>query len=274
MGTIRDLALAKVVGGGGGGGISVESLAVTENGTYSAPSGKAYSPVTVNVQPELEPLSVTENGAYTPETGVDGFSSVSVNVSGGGGDHSVEDGIIDRTISGAYENSRVTSIGYNAFDECKELTTVGFSACTTIGGYAFSGCTKLTTVSFPVCKSIGTYAFNFCSSLITVNFPACTSIGDFAFRYCTSLTIASFPACTSIGGSAFQKCFTFISLYLLGSSVANLVNSNVFSSTPFTGYVSSTSGVWGSIYVQASLLETYKRAANWSYFRERFVGVE
>ena len=31
------------------GGIVAEPLAVTENGVYTAPSGKAYSPVTVNV---------------------------------------------------------------------------------------------------------------------------------------------------------------------------------------------------------------------------------
>lgn len=34
----------------GGGGVSVEALSVTANGTYTAPTGKAYSPVTVNVQ--------------------------------------------------------------------------------------------------------------------------------------------------------------------------------------------------------------------------------
>lgn len=33
----------------GGGGVDVEALSVTQNGTYTAPSGKAYSPVTVNV---------------------------------------------------------------------------------------------------------------------------------------------------------------------------------------------------------------------------------
>lgn len=33
----------------GGGGIVAEPLVVTENGVYTAPSGKAYSPVTVNV---------------------------------------------------------------------------------------------------------------------------------------------------------------------------------------------------------------------------------
>lgn len=36
-------------GGGGGGDITVEALSVTQNGTYTAPAGKAYSPVTVNV---------------------------------------------------------------------------------------------------------------------------------------------------------------------------------------------------------------------------------
>lgn len=118
MSSIRELAFAKAIGGGGGGGdISVESLSVTANGQYSAPSGKAYSPVSVNVQPTLqsktvtengtvtadlgydalstvtvnvsaEPvvqsLSVTQNGTYTPPSGVDGYSPVIVNVSGGG----------------------------------------------------------------------------------------------------------------------------------------------------------------------------------------------
>ena len=45
-----NLAVAEALAGGGGGGsITVEPLSVTENNTYTAPSGKAYSPVTVNV---------------------------------------------------------------------------------------------------------------------------------------------------------------------------------------------------------------------------------
>ena len=35
--------------GQGGGGVTVEELNVTANGTYTAPEGKAYSPVNVNV---------------------------------------------------------------------------------------------------------------------------------------------------------------------------------------------------------------------------------
>lgn len=45
-----DIIIArKLAGGGGGSSITVEPLSVTENDTYTAPTGKAYSPVTVNV---------------------------------------------------------------------------------------------------------------------------------------------------------------------------------------------------------------------------------
>ena len=51
-----DLLLAKQLGGGGGGSsVDVEALSVTANGTYTAPTGKAYSPVSVDVQPPQEP---------------------------------------------------------------------------------------------------------------------------------------------------------------------------------------------------------------------------
>ena len=37
-----------------GGGVTVNSLSVTQNGTYTAPTGTAYSPVTVNVSGSSE----------------------------------------------------------------------------------------------------------------------------------------------------------------------------------------------------------------------------
>lgn len=46
-------------GGEGGGDITVESLSVTANGTYTAESGKAYSPVTVNVASDFTTATVT-----------------------------------------------------------------------------------------------------------------------------------------------------------------------------------------------------------------------
>ena len=40
-------------GGGGGSGITVERITISQNGTTTAPSGKAYSPITVNVPKEV-----------------------------------------------------------------------------------------------------------------------------------------------------------------------------------------------------------------------------
>ena len=188
-----------------------------------------------------------------------------------------------------------TFIGYAAFSYCYRMTTVSFPACTGIGSNAFANCSKLTVVNFPSCTSIypsafyncisittaefqscvtvGSNAFSKCSSLTTVSFPACKVIGGNAFAYCSKLTTASFPSCTSIAVSAFYRCFNLISLYLLGSSIPSLANSNAFTSTPIAGYTTSTGGVYGSIYVPSSLYSSYKTATNWTYFSSRFVSV-
>ena len=57
--------------------ITVESLSVTQNGTYTAPTGKAYSPVTVNVSGGggLE----YETGTWTPTTDVASYNISFVN---------------------------------------------------------------------------------------------------------------------------------------------------------------------------------------------------
>lgn len=56
--------IAKNGAGGGGSGINVQPLNATANGTYDAPEGQAYDPVTVDVKPITEPITITENGVY------------------------------------------------------------------------------------------------------------------------------------------------------------------------------------------------------------------
>ena len=68
----------------GGDIIEVESLEATENKTYAAPTGKAYSPVVVNVPavpPVIQQLTATSEGTYTAPSGVDGYSPVIVDMS-------------------------------------------------------------------------------------------------------------------------------------------------------------------------------------------------
>ena len=164
---------------------------------------------------------------------------------------------------------KVTTIGSDAFNRCNGLTTASFPEATSVGDGAFYGCNSLITVSFPKATNIGG-AFSACRSLTSVNFPLVTSIASFTFYYCFSLTTASFPNATSIGNNVFNGCYNLISLYLTGSSLCALSNSNAFTSTPIGGYTAST-GTYGAIYVPASLLTSYKTASNWSYFSARIV---
>ena len=163
-----------------------------------------------------------------------------------------------------------TTIGSYAFQYCSKLTTISFPVATTIGNDAFDSCSKLTTVSFPVVTTIGIAAFASCSKLTTVSFPVVTTIGGYAFEYCSKLTTVSFPAATVISSNAFSHCYNLKSLYLTGSSLCTLSNSNAFTSTPIGGY-SVSAGCYGSIYVPDSLLASYKKATNWTYFSSRFV---
>ena len=182
--------------------ITVDTISITSNGTYSAQSGHAYSTVTVSV-PTFTPtgtLSITENGTYN----VEAFAQAEVMVSGGGGGK--ENEIINRTISGEYANGEVTTIGTYAFAYCSKLTTASFPQASSIGSNAFYSCSNLTTVIFPQASYIGSSAFYSCTNLTTVSFPQASYIGGSAFYYCRGLTTASFPQASYIGGSAFTYC--------------------------------------------------------------------
>lgn len=60
----------------------IQALSASENGTYNVPTGvDGYNPVVVNVPgPVIQQLNVEENGTYNPGSGVDGFSPVVVNI--------------------------------------------------------------------------------------------------------------------------------------------------------------------------------------------------
>lgn len=75
--TRREMFLDAIAAGGG---VTVEPLSVSENGTYTAPEGVAYSPVTVNTPViTLRNLTVNRDGTYSAPTGT-AYSSVSVSV--------------------------------------------------------------------------------------------------------------------------------------------------------------------------------------------------
>ena len=113
----------------------------------------------------------------------------------------------DIVIPSTYNGLPVTGISWNAFENCKSLTSVTISSGVTSINYgAFNGCTSLTSVTMPDgVTSIGGHAFNGCTSLTSVTIPdGVTSIDYGAFDGCTSLTSVTIPdGVTSIGGHAF-----------------------------------------------------------------------
>lgn len=105
----------------GGIGVEVVPLSATENGTYTAEEGKAYSPVNVNVsQTTIAPLNVTRNGRYTAGEGI-AYNPVTVNVpapvDGPYGMYTVGDTISNPAyeclISGGQLASGITTIAYD-----------------------------------------------------------------------------------------------------------------------------------------------------------------
>lgn len=96
-----------------GGSSVIESKSITENGTYTAPTGvDGYSPVTVAVQPNLQSKTATENGTVTPDSGYDGLSSVVVDVSGGSSTPLYS---LNESQGGVWVNTNVDVTNFSAF---------------------------------------------------------------------------------------------------------------------------------------------------------------
>ena len=105
------------------------------------------------------------------------------------------------------------------------------------------------------------------SDITNVLLPECKYLYDLTFQSCTSLNQVNLPVCSYIGNGAFLNCNLFSSMKIGYSGVCSLGGSNVFSNTQIT---SST----GSIYVPASLVDSYKSAPNWSYFSTQIFPIE
>lgn len=119
-------------------------------------------------------------------------------------------------IPASYEGKPVTSIGNEAFKNCKSLTSATIPrSVTSIGDNAFRYCNSLTNVDIPdSVTSIGENAFDTCKSLMSITIPnSVTSMGWYVFSACKSLTSVVIPdSMTSIVRGAFAGCDNLISV--------------------------------------------------------------
>ena len=179
-----------------------------------------------------------------------------------------------RCISLSHVEFPAVSVIYDsAFYSCSNLTYVNFPACKSVSQFAFHKCEKLTTVKLPECMSMGRSAFDNCSSLSTISLPKVSKLDSCVFVDCISLTSVELSACTKIGSSAFKNCYNLSTIVLRTPTICELLSLNALSSTPYRFYSASFSGT-PHIYVPASLVDSYKTAANWSYLTSYFSAVE
>ena len=188
-------------------------------------------------------------------------------ISGGGTIGWDQKSFTEGTIEIINLDNSASFVASDVFGGNKTIQTVNLPYATKVGNRAFQNCNKLSQVNLPMCKTIGDNAFYTCRSLSQVSLPVCSTIGWYAFQNCNSLSQISLPMCSIIGGNALWGC-SLLSIITIGySGVCSLNGSNVFGNTQIT---SST----GSIYVPASLVDSYKSATYWSYFSTQIFPIE
>ena len=188
-----------------------------------------------------------------------------------------EDAIIQRTISGAYSNDRITTVGVCAFLGCQALTAIDLPNVTQVKRNAFESCNRLQTINLPKATDLGSGVFTN-SAIQQADFPLVTTIGDGCFHVATYLTSANLPlvtalpnnafrssairtadfaAVTNINRTAFTDCQTLETLIIRTPSVC------VISDISIALRGSKIAAGTGYIYVPDNLVDSYKAATNW-----------
>lgn len=191
------------------------------------------------------------------------ISSLQGKASGGGTDEKTHS-ILNRTITNFTDNE-ITYIGNYAFHSCTSLTDVIVNNVTTMGTYVFYGCTKLANFTAPLLSAVSIFVF-YNSGLTSLTLPNATSIGMHAVRACKSLTTVDLGACKSLAVTAFEGDTLLTTVIIRTPSVCTMANVNVFQNTPIangTGY----------IYVNDTLVDSYKSASNWSTYASQIKGL-
>lgn len=188
-------------------------------------------------------------------------------------------------------NDTVTSIKDSCCMDFKELQNVSFAEATKIGDNAFAGCTSLTRLNAPKATYIGQGAFADGPLIKNLLLPKAESIqyaafelqseleappatlpdlgkltlgnisyiGTMAFDLCgySEVDITVNAGGGSIETQAFNNCFNLKKVTIRGKTMLANEEGSVF-------YGSPIESLNGEIFVDASLVESYKTATNWS----------
>lgn len=153
-----------------------------------------------------------------------------------------------------------STVWSDAFHSVSTINKVIGLSIKTINLEAFRSCTGLSAASFPIATWIGAGAFSSCTSLRTVTIPMCEHIEHHAFYSCNRIKSLELNACNYIGSYAFAGCENLTAIKLGASSVVTLDSTFTFNLVPIK-----------SIYVPASLVDSYKNDTKWSSLSTKII---
>ena len=204
----------------------------------------------------IQSLSVTENGTYTAPAGVDGYSPVTVNVSGGGDTPIPDDGktriwihIADGTpdnrltfylrFTASEANNTTVDWGDGTIETLGSTTATNYSHKYPSGGdYIITMTVNSGTIRFEGTKGSGGYSIygersgsNRCNAtrIKKVVIGDNVTIGDYAFYQCFGLESVTIQGnTTAIGTYAFDSCYSLTSISV-SNSVTSFGDNNISS---------------------------------------------
>lgn len=257
-----------------GGSAVIQSLTVTENGTYTAPSGvDGYSPVTVNVSGGDEPIPddgktrifihIAED---TPDNRLTFYlrftASVADNTTVDWGDGTTE--TLGSTSATNYGHTYAQGGDY-VITLTVNTGTISFAGNSSNSIYgATSNYYNQSRIRKVIIgndvTAVGNYAFNSCVALFSVKILGDVSrIGDYAFTTCYALMIITVSdSVTNIGNSAFSACRSMFEYHFKPTTPPTLGGSSAFSNIP------SDCKIYVPYSADHSILDAYKTATNWS----------
>lgn len=221
--------------------------------TYNNVAGFKATDSNDNTQTFIRPtgtksISITENGTITEDVAAYANAEISVNVSGGGSDLTIEGYEQKIQPSGDVVSTSPTIAGYGPYRSNHVMTSYKNLVIGNIG-----------------------YPDNFfldCSGLTSVVMPNFTNqYGNNVFNGCTNLEIVDFGG-RRIGNADFNNCRKLKTIILRSTTYFTWLNAvSSFNGTPF-----ANGGTGGTIYIPKQYYdqlgtgssEDFKAATNWS----------
>lgn len=224
-------------------------LEVTANGTYTAPEGTAYSPITVDVQ-EVEPqppadgkthiwIEIDENTpanrlGFTLYFGQTVANGVRVDW-GDGSDPETYAGTLMANHDHTYPHGGEYEITLEALSGTMQFgSSSGYAIYGATSSYGYKEKSRIRKVALgDGITSIGENMFYECYCLASVNIPdTIQSIGAYAFYYCVKLEALTIPSSVnSIGNCFVGYCYGLKSLTIAEgvTSIGRVAMQNCYS---------------------------------------------